>query len=64
VTVSSKTGSITLPAAVREDVTRGCVCIPHGWSEANVNALVDVAAIDHLAGTSVLSGLRVDLAPA
>lgn len=64
VTVSTKTGSITLPAAVREDVTQGCVCIPHGWSQANVNALVDVTAIDHLAGTSVLSGLRVDLTPA
>ena len=64
VTVSTITGSITLPASVRGDVARGCVCIPHGWAEANVNALVDVTAIDALAGTSVLSGLQVNLAPA
>jgi len=62
--VSSESGSITLPAAVRDDVTPGCVCIPHGWGEANVNALIDVNAIDPLAGTSVLSGLSVELAPA
>lgn len=62
--VSSKSGSITLPAAVRDDVAPGCVCIPHGWGEANVNALIDVDAIDPLAGTSVLSGLAVELAPA
>jgi anaerobic selenocysteine-containing dehydrogenase len=64
VTVSTETGSITLPASVRDDVAQGCVCIPHGWSEANVNALVDVDAIDALAGTSVLSGLQVELTPA
>ena len=64
VTVSTATGSITLPASVRDDVARGCVCIPHGWAEANVNALVDVEAIDALAGTSVLSGLQVELTPA
>jgi anaerobic selenocysteine-containing dehydrogenase len=62
--VSSESGSITLPAAVRDDVTPGCVCIPHGWGEANVNALIDVDAIDSLAGTSVLSGLSVELSPA
>ena len=61
VTVSTTTGSIKLPAAVRDDVARGCVCIPHGWSEANVNALVDVQTIDSLAGTSVLSGLGIDI---
>jgi anaerobic selenocysteine-containing dehydrogenase len=62
VTVSTATGSVTLPAAIREDVSPGCVCVPHGWAEANVNALVDVAAIDSLAGTSVLSGIGVQLA--
>jgi anaerobic selenocysteine-containing dehydrogenase len=61
VTVSTSTGSITLPVALREDISPGCVCIPHGWAEANVNALVDVEAIDSLAGTSVLSGLPVSV---
>ncbi|NDG95993.1 MAG: molybdopterin oxidoreductase family protein, partial [Actinobacteria bacterium] len=64
VTVSSATGSVTLPAAVRDDIAPGCLCIPHGWAEANVNALVDVEAIDALAGTAVLSGLAVELATA
>ena len=63
VTVSSATGSITLPAAVRTTSHRDA-CIPHGWAEANVNALVDVDALDALAGTAVLSGLAVDLATA
>lgn len=63
VRVSTATGSITLPASVREDVSRGCVCIPHGWSPENVNALVDVDAIDALAGTSVLSGIGVEVSP-
>ena len=64
VTVSSATGSITLPATVRDDIAPGCLCIPHGWAKANVNALVDVEAIDALAGTAVLSGLAVDLTTA
>lgn len=61
VRVSTAAGSITLPVAVRDDVSPGCVCIPHGWAEANVNALVDVHALDRLAGTSVLSGIGVDV---
>ena len=63
VRVFTTTGSITLAASVREDVSPGCVCIPHGWSQANVNALVGVDAIDALAGTSVLSGLSVGVSP-
>lgn len=47
----------------------GAACAINGpnvevHSEANVNALVDVEAIDALAGTAVLSGLAVDLATA
>ena len=61
VRVSTAAGSITLPVAVRDDVSPGCVCIPQGWAEANVNALVDVHALDRLAGTSVLSGIGVDV---
>lgn len=61
VIVTTSTGSITLPAAIRDDVARGCVCVPHGWTDANVNALVDVQAIDSLAGTSVLSGIEVQV---
>jgi anaerobic selenocysteine-containing dehydrogenase len=64
VLVSSSVGAITLPVAIKDDVTAGCVCIPHGWSEANVNVLVDVDAVDELGGTSVLSGIPVDIVPA
>ncbi len=64
VVVTTPTGAITLPASVRDDVSIGCVCIPHGWAEANVNALVGVETIDSLAGTSVLSGIGIDVRPA
>jgi anaerobic selenocysteine-containing dehydrogenase len=64
VRVSSSVGSITLPVVIKDEVTMGCVCIPHGWSEANVNVLVDVDAVDDLGGTSVLSGIPVDVVPA
>jgi len=64
VRVSSSVGAITLPVAIRDEVSPGCVCIPHGWSEANVNVLVDVAAVDELGGTSVLSGIPVEVVPA
>jgi len=47
----------------------GAACAINGpnvevHSEANVNALVDVEAMDAFAGTAVLSGLAVDLATA
>ena len=61
VRVSSAVGRITLPAVVTDDVSTGCVCIPHGWGEANVNELVDTANIDRLGGTSVLSGIAVEV---
>lgn len=64
VTVSTATGSITLPASIRDDVTPGCVCVPHGWPETNVNAVVAVTNLDELAGTSVLNGLAVEVARA
>ncbi len=64
VRVSSSVGAITLPVVIKDEVTMGCVCIPHGWGEANVNVLVDVAAVDELGGTSVLSGIPVDVVPA
>ena len=62
--LNTPTGSITLPASVRDDISPGCVCVPHGWTDANVNALVDVQAIDSLAGTSVLSGIGITLSRA
>lgn len=61
VLVTSPSGSITIPASVRDEVAPGCVCIPHGWQEANVNLLVGEHAVDELGGTAVLSGFQVEV---
>jgi anaerobic selenocysteine-containing dehydrogenase len=61
VLVTSPSGSITIPASVRDEVAPGCVCIPHGWQEANVNLLVGEQAVDELGGTAVLSGFKVEV---
>jgi anaerobic selenocysteine-containing dehydrogenase len=64
VTVSSDAGSITIPLEITEDVSPGCICIPHGWAEFNVNTLINVDNIDPLGGTAVLSGIPVAVSPA
>ena len=61
VRVSNATGEIVIPLEITDGVTEGCVCIPHGWAEFNVNRLVSVANIDPLGGTAVLSGTRVSV---
>ena len=64
VKVSSDAGSITIALEITEDVSPGCICIPHGWADFNVNALVNVDNIDPLGGTAVLSGIPVAVSPA
>ena len=59
VRVSSASGSITIALEISDDIAPGCVCIPHGWAEHNVNMLVGVEALDVLGGTSALSGIPV-----
>jgi anaerobic selenocysteine-containing dehydrogenase len=63
VLVSSDAGSITIALEITEDVAPGCICIPHGWADFNVNALVNVNNIDPLGGTAVLSGIPVLVGP-
>lgn len=63
---------------VSDEVMPGVVSLPHGWGHdlpgtrlsvaaarpgANLNAILDPAARDPLSGTSVLSGIAVELAP-
>ncbi len=64
VKVSSSAGSITIPLEITEDISPGCICIPHGWDAFNVNTLVNVDNIDPLGGTAVLSGLPVTVSSA
>lgn len=59
--VSSTSGDITIALEISDHVAPGCVCIPHGWADHNVNKLVGVSAIDPLGGTSALSGLPVSV---
>ena len=59
ISVSSADGELIIELAVSDTVSRGCICIPHGWSDFNVNVLVSVDHVDPLGGTAVLSGLPV-----
>ena len=63
VQVSSDAGSIIIALEVTDNVSPGCVCIPHGWADFNVNTLVNVFNIDPLGGTAVLSGIPVSVTP-
>jgi anaerobic selenocysteine-containing dehydrogenase len=57
--VTTASGSLNITLAVSDTVSRGCICIPHGWTEYNVNVLVSADHVDPLGGTAVLSGLPV-----
>jgi anaerobic selenocysteine-containing dehydrogenase len=57
--VTTANGSLNIALAISDTVSRGCICIPHGWADFNVNVLVSVDHVDPLGGTAVLSGLPV-----
>lgn len=59
--VTSASGSLDIILAISDTVSRGCICIPHGWTDFNVNVLVSADHIDPLGGTAVLSGLPVSV---
>lgn len=74
VTVSSRVGSITLPAEISDEMMPGVVSIPHGWghsrdgiqltvAQANagvsINDLTDEQAVDALTGNAAFSGIPV-----
>jgi anaerobic selenocysteine-containing dehydrogenase len=77
--VTSRAGSITIPVEVTDAVMRGVISIPHGWGHTrpgtrqgvaaahagvSVNDLTDPSFVDQLSGTSALTGLVVEVAPA
>lgn len=79
VRVTSRVGSIELPAEVTPDIMPGVVSVPHGWGHqragirqqvaqqhagASVNDLTDDQFIDVLSGNAALNGVPVTLAPA
>lgn len=61
VRVSSPSGEITIALEITDTVAPGCICIPHGWSNHNVNELVGITAVDPLGGTAALSGIPVSV---
>jgi anaerobic selenocysteine-containing dehydrogenase len=79
VRVSSRAGSIELPAEITDTVMPGVVSVPHGWGHdlpgirlrvaqshagANSNRLADEHALDPLSGNAVLNGIPVTVAAA
>lgn len=64
VQVTSDAGSITIALEITDIVSPGCICIPHGWTDFNVNVLVDLNNVDPLGGTAVLSGIPVTVSAA
>lgn len=63
VDVVSDVGSVRLSASVTESTRPGAVSMAHGWSEANVNTLIDSRALDPLTGMPLLSGTPVAIRP-
>jgi len=77
--VSSKTGSIQLPAEVSDEIMQGVVSIPHGWGHgregvrmttaqrhagASLNDITDHLLVDELTGNAAFSGVPVQVSPA
>jgi anaerobic selenocysteine-containing dehydrogenase len=77
--VTSSTGQVVVSVEVTDDIRPGVVSLPHGFGQdldgieltvassrpgANVNRLVGRATLDPLSGTSGLSGVPVEVAPA
>lgn len=78
VRVSSRVGSIEVPAEITDRVMRGVVSIPHGWGHsrpgvrlgvasrspgASINDLTDELLLDELTGNAALNGVPVAVTP-
>ena len=74
--VHGATAHVEVEVALDEGLSRGVVCLPHGWGHdrpgtqlqvgalrpgANLNALLDASLRDSLSGNAVLSGVPVKL---
>jgi formate dehydrogenase len=75
--VESKSGSLTVPVKVTDEMTPGAVALPHGWGHkggwrlanehagSNVNLLASAAPedLERLAGMAFLNGIPVRVSP-
>ncbi|ARU54181.1 dehydrogenase [Oleiphilus messinensis] len=74
--IQSSTGRLKLPVCISDDLMPGVVCMPHGWGHnrsgvalkvagqnpgASMNDLTDAECVDRLCGTSVFTGIEVNL---
>lgn len=50
IVVATRSGEISIPAAVSPQIRMDCIRISHGWEEANANALTDWTHCDPLSG--------------
>lgn len=57
--VTSNMGTLQLAARVTPAISPGAVSIQHGWSDCNVNQLIDSHNLDPLTGMAALSGTPV-----
>jgi anaerobic selenocysteine-containing dehydrogenase len=64
VTVTSRTGSLTLACRVSDEADPGIVQIPFGWAKANVNILTPDDRNDPVSGFPSLKEVPVHIAPA
>jgi formate dehydrogenase len=62
-TVRTATGELDVLVAVSDEMTPGTVALPHGFADANANALAAAGpeALEPLAGMSHLNGLPVEV---
>jgi anaerobic selenocysteine-containing dehydrogenase len=74
--IHAKSGSITLPVEVSDELMPGVVSIPHGWGHGragvrtdiaaehpgeSINDLTDDGAVDPLCGTAAFNGTKVSV---
>lgn len=74
ISVSSRVGTIALPAEITDKIMPGVISIPHGWGHnktgakwsvaqdhagVNVNELTDERVVDELSGNAVLNAVPV-----
>lgn len=77
-TVKSRTGEVTLPYELTNEIMKGTLSIPHGWGHqgniklavaqsnpgVSINDITDETFIDELTGNAALNGVPVQLIPA
>ena len=55
--IETKRGSTELKANATEDIVRGVVLVPHGWTKGNINFVTDNKHADPITGYPALKGV-------